>query len=170
MNHFFDMDGTLAEYSYDAYAPKDGKPWYQKLLGTHYFRHLKPYYVMLDKVNALLKADSERVFILTSVEVPELDFFYEMVADKAVWVNNYLEKLKPDHFLVIKSRRPTSGKKTKSMLAAEVLGRSLTSRDYLYDDFNLNLEEWRSAGGTPIKVLNGINSWRDDMECIKAYL
>lgn len=36
----------------------------------------------------------------------------------------------------------------------------------LLDDWNVNLEEWKAAGGIPVKILNGINSPRDDIRCI----
>jgi hypothetical protein len=38
----------------------------------------------------------------------------------------------------------------------------------LIDDYNKNLDEWKAAGGIPIKFLNGINSPRKDMLCVRA--
>lgn len=34
---------------------------------------------------------------------------------------------------------------------------------FLLDDYNKNLEDWKKAGGIPVKILNGINSFRFDM-------
>ena len=164
-NYFFDMDGTLAHYDRWVYEP-DGQPWYEKIRGTHYYRSLLPHMRMVDLVNGLLQEHPEQVYILTSVDVPP-EIFYEHTADKIHWVNRYLTGLLPEHFLVVHSRRPAQGKKNKSDVAKEQLQRPLAQTDYLYDDFNPNLEDWRTYGGTPIKVLNGINHDRPDMQSIK---
>ena len=162
--YFFDMDGTLAHYDRWVYEP-DGQPWYEKIRGTHYFRHLLPHMQMVDLVNRKLQECPGRVYILTSVDVPQ-EIFYEHTADKIHWVNTHLSGLLPEHFLVVHSRRPGKGKQTKSDVAIGTLQRPLSQTDYLYDDFNPNLENWKVYRGTPIKVLNGINHDRPDMETI----
>ena len=163
MKHFFDMDGTLAVYDWWVYKPDGDAPWYEKIRGTHYYRHCKSHPKMVDFVNGLLWDCPEDVYILTSAGVPEEDY-YEHVADKIIWIQKHVKGLLPEHFLVANSRRPEIGKQTKSMVAKRILGRPLTETDRLYDDFNPNLEEWRDAGGHPVKILNGINHFRPDVE------
>lgn len=162
--YFFDMDGTLAVYEREAYEPFGNHPWYEKLRGTHYYRTLAPHTDMVNLVKRHLRKHPDRVWILTSIDhIPNMDF-YEHAADKVMWVQQYLPCLLPDHFLVVRSRHP-EGKETKSKVAVRALGRPLLETDHLYDDYNPNLEEWRAAGGRPIKVINGINHARLDMGC-----
>lgn len=37
---------------------------------------------------------------------------------------------------------------------------------YLIDDYNKNLDDWKRAGGIPIKILNNINSPRKDIPSV----
>lgn len=165
MNYFFDMDGTLAVYHWWVYTTPGGEPWWKKIAGTHYYANLPPHQKMLEFVKDQLREDPESVYLLTSVGVMEEAAYYEHVLDKSKWVMSYLPELLPDHFLVVKPRNPEEGTMSKVHKAEEVLHRSLCDTDYLYDDFNPNLEEWKTGGGTPVKVLNGINHARKDMKC-----
>lgn len=165
-NYFIDMDGTLTVYDRWVYETDGHTPWYQNIQNTHYFRTLPPQDKMLKLTKDLLTSHPEQVYILTSVGILEEAPYYEVIMDKIGWVREYLPALLPDHFLVVRSRIPVPNKMTKSILAAKTLNRPIGKQDILYDDFNLNLEEWESAGGTVIKVLNGLNHYRDDMECL----
>lgn len=163
--YFFDMDGTLAVYEREAYEPFGNHPWYEKLRGTHYYRDLPAHLDMVRLVSRHLSRHPERVWILTSIDhIPSMDF-YQHAADKICWIQTYLPDLLPDHFLIVRSRKP-EGIQTKSLVAEKALGRPLCPGDHLYDDYNSNLEDWRSSGGRPIKVINGINSVRPDMVCL----
>lgn len=166
MNHFFDMDGTLVVYEPWVYETDGTYPWYAKIRGTHYYQKAQPYHSMVCQVRGMLQSDPESIYVITSMDVPEEAFFYECVSDKIRWVQEHLPELRPDHFLVMRGRSPKNAKETKSTLAAKLLGRPLQAEDTLYDDFNPNLNDWRDAGGTPIKVLNGINSPRKDMKSL----
>lgn len=166
MNHFFDMDGTLAVYEPWVYETDGTYPWYAKIRGIHYYQKVKPYESMVRQVRGMLQSDPKSVYVITSVGIPEEAFRYECISDKIRWMLEYLPELKADHFMVMRDRSPKGIKETKSTLAAKLLGRPLQEDDILYDDFNLNLEDWRNHGGTPVKVLNGINSPRKDMKSL----
>lgn len=166
MNHFFDMDGTMAVYERWVYETDGTYPWYAKIRNTHYYQTVKPYDSIVRQVRGMLQSDPGSVYVITSVGVPEEAFFYECVSDKIRWVQSHLPELPPDHFFVMRGRSPKGAKETKSTIAAKLLGRPLNKQDILYDDFNPNLNDWRDAGGTPIKVLNGINSPRKDMKSL----
>ena len=99
MKHFFDMDGTLAVYDWWVYKPDGDAPWYEKIRGTHYYRHCKSHPKMVDFVNGLLRDCPEDVYILTSAGVPEEDY-YEHVADKIIWIQKHVKGLLPEHFPV----------------------------------------------------------------------
>lgn len=167
MNHFFDMDGTLTVYERWVYETDGSTPWYEKIRGMHYYRNCVPYPKMLNYIRTLLTRDRDSVYIITCVGIPDEGAYYEQVVDKILWIQEYLPELNPSHFLVLRSQIPIPNQMTKSMLAEKALGHTLTKQDFLYDDFNPNLNEWRDAGGAPIKVLNGINSRRKDMQCIE---
>lgn len=160
------MDGTLAVYEQFRYGPKE--PWYINLRGTNYFAQCQPYLNMIDLVNDLL-ADKENVYVLTSIpgiSKEHMKDFYTIAGDKTKWINRLTPTLPKDRFLVCGA--PSTGPQTKAEVAIEELGRPLSSIDVLIDDFNENLIPWKEAGGTAIKVLNGLNSERKDMVCISV--
>lgn len=163
-NYFFDMDGTLALYHRWVYTSTKEEPWWAKIAGTHYYATLPPHTKMVEFVRQRLQEHPQSVYILTSIGVTEAAAYYEHTADKICWVQEHLPELLPDHFLVVAAKRPEQGQVTKSMVAEQTLGRPLCLDDLLYDDFNPNLQEWKQAGGTPIKVLNGINHKCPDMD------
>ena len=144
------------------------KPWYDKIRGTHYFQGLPVQERIAGLARDLMgRHGRERVWVITSVSLPE-EVYYEHVSDKIRAIQAALPELMPSHFFVTRGRTPQDCPLTKSQTAEKALGRRLTPKDVLYDDFNPNLEEWQEAGGTPIKVLNGINTYRSDMRSIRA--
>ena len=166
-NHFFDMDGTLAVYEWWVYTTDGTYPWYDNIRGTHYYRTAKPQEKVIAFLESLLNACPGHVYILTSMDVPE-DVYYTCVADKIMWVRNHIPEFPGKNFHVVKSRHPIDGQMTKAQKAEELLERPLLRTDILYDDFNGNLESWKDAGGTPVKVLNGLNHKRADMKYLDA--
>lgn len=165
--HFFDMDGTLGEYEWWVYQTDGTYPWYENIRGLQYYRTVKPRPKAIAFAEEIASINPGRTYILTSVGIPEEEMYYGCIADKIVWAQRETPFIPADRFHVVRARRPGMGYPSKSVYAAELLGRPLTRTDYLYDDFNLNLEDWRDAGGTPVKILNGLNHARDDMRCIK---
>ncbi len=168
MTHFFDMDGTLAVYEPEIFQTQ---PWYENL-PPHYFANLPPISSAVNYILSLLEMDRRSIYVCTTVAILDNDkAFYEITTDKIRWIQMHLKgRLLADHFLVARLPRgdnlTQAGSYTKSAVAMARLERPLQETDYLYDDFNPNLNDWRDHGGTPIKVLNGINSYRDDMNCI----
>ena len=166
MNHFFDMDGTLAVYEKEIYLP-GSVPWYEALRNTHYFRNLAELQEATALFCRLLMEDPSSVYVITDVSIPDEAIYYEMAADKIMWINERFKTFNPEHFIIINC---LNGKEkiTKAEAAAKLLSRPLTKDDILYDDYNGNLDSWRMSGGTPVKVLNGLGSPREDIKCINV--
>lgn len=165
MNYFFDMDGTLALYEREAYVA--GVKWYEDLRQEHYFRNLPELKGGVRLFKELLDKDTTSVYVITDVGIPDEDIYYEMAADKIMWINERFKNFRPENFMIINC---LNGKEkiTKAEGAEKLLSRPLNKDDILYDDYNKNLIIWQEAGGTPIKALNGLNTKRDDMGFVKV--
>lgn len=84
----------------------------------------------------------KEVIILTKVTTPEEAILKQEWATKYFPDNLLLTTYEPKYMVV----DPTNS--------------------ILISDYNKELEEWREHGGIPIKMVNNVNSPRDDMQCI----
>lgn len=166
MNYFFDMDGTLAVYEREAYV--SGPFWYEDLRNIHYFRGLPEIKRSVECFDRLLSYDPSSVYVITDVSVPDEAIYYEMATDKIMWLSERFKNFLPEHFFIINCLN-NKKKLTKAEAAQKMLSRPLCKDDILYDDYNGNLLAWKDAGGTPVKVLNGLNQSRDDMRCVTVW-
>lgn len=165
--YFFDMDGTLVVYEQHIFLCEN-KPWYTNIRGTNYFAKAKPYDNSLAFIKHLI-ANDEDVYLLTSLDITpkHMSDYEEHVTGKYNWTKQYLPELDASRLLICNPQ--IQGKFTKSIIAADILGRTLTKQDLLIDDYNPNLQDWLEAGGMPIKMINDVNSVRDDMTCLSIY-
>lgn len=151
MNIFFDMDGVLAIYDPKDYSGKYPK-WDQ--LGAHYFLDRKPDKRALKMLKLLDKYAHEtdgKVYVLSSVS-NLASHALEQGADKRAWLEKHAPFLDQFQIFITPSL-------PKWQVAKKIRGTSeLASSDILIDDYNKNLEEWREAGGTALKYMNGTNS------------
>lgn len=131
---FIDMDGTLAEWR----DIKSNSELYQK----GYYESLKPNNYLLEEVKNLIK-EGKDIYILSSF-LSDSDY---ALKEKNIWLNKYLPELPIQKRIFI----PYGDVKYK------YLPSKITSFDYLIDDHTKNLLDWKEAGGTGIKFLNGIN-------------
>lgn len=148
-NFFFDADGVLFKYDRDAYCGEH-PIWLRK--GNHYFRDLEPDRKMLKAVDLLsreIRYTGDSIYILTSL-VNNSMMFNEHFHDKIISFQKWYPYIDIDHILI------SSGPKREAV--EYITGNSITDRDILIDDYNKNLEEWRTNGGTSIKYCNGINN------------
>lgn len=145
---FFDMDGVLAKYDRAAYSVET-RPGVKLYMDEdmHYFRTCEPDPVGIGLLRSFLDA-GHRCYILTSVR-SEISWARN---DKAWWLARHMPWFDSAARLII-----CSGDKAQ-MAAARAKLAGLGRGNLLFDDFNPNLEDWRRAGGTPVKYLNGINT------------
>ncbi|MCM1295866.1 MAG: hypothetical protein NC311_10020 [Muribaculaceae bacterium] len=145
---FFDMDGVLAKYDWGAYLTET-RPGVKLYMdeSLHYFRSCEPDQTAINLLKAFLD-DGRRAYILTSVrqDLPWVRY------DKVWWLLKHVPWVDPSTRLIV-----TSGDKAQAA-AARAKTAGLNRNMLLFDDFNPNLDDWRRAGGTPVKYLNGVNT------------
>ena len=132
--YFIDIDGTLAVYISKEYA------WWE-IDGI--FRYLQPQANVVNAIRQLIQQGKE-VYIISAYHrhTPQVKI------DKIFWLQKYLPEIKLDHQIY------TFCGEDKTIY----IPNGVKVTDILLDDFNRNLENWRDAGGTSIKLLNGLNS------------
>lgn len=148
---FIDMDGVLARYERHAYDRNNGPAPNTALFehkASHYFRHCKPDEKAIALLNALTEYKNIRIYILSTVA----EHIPWAAQDKKQWLFQNCPKIDPDTQLII-----ASTDKAEIIKAMEKID-SLNSKMILIDDFNRNLQLWKSENGLAIKYLNGINS------------
>ena len=131
---FIDMDGTLAEWK----NIQSNNELYQK----GYYASLKPNNYILEETKKLIR-EGKDIYILSSF-LSDSDY---ALKEKNNWLNKYLPELPIEKRIFV----PYGDIKYK------YLPSKITSFDYLIDDHTKNLLDWKEAGGTGIKFLNGIN-------------
>ena len=142
---FVDMDGTLAQW-----MNVDQSEIYKK----GYFLNLPPHQEVVDAINRIKEDNFIEVYIL-SCYLTDSRFAYN---EKQKWVEKYLPGVQcifvPGGF-------------NKADAVENFTGKSVTESDILLDDYSKNLHEWKTAGGTAVKLLNGINhtkgTWKEEM-------
>ena len=132
---FVDMDGVLCEYRENATM--------DDLRQDGFFSSLRPVHGTVSAVRKLLSDGNVDVYILSSV-LPERET--EARREKNGWLDRYLPEIGEDRRIY-----PLCGTSK-----AECVG-TLSENDVLLDDYSVNLSEWVSAGGSGIKILNGMN-------------
>ena len=132
---FVDMDGTLAVWN---------NVYLEQLYEPGYFRNLPPLDRMIQKVTAFGHQGEAEVFIL-SAYLPDSPY---ALKEKQEWLDQYLPGVDAGHRLFL----PCGENKGHSVPGG------IHFTDFLLDDYTKNLQEWTAAGGTGIKLLNGINS------------
>ena len=131
---FIDMDGTLAEWK----DVKSNKELYVK----GYYEELKPNKYLLEETKKLIE-EGKDIFILSSF----LSDSKYALSEKNIWLDKHLPELPREKRIFV----PYGDLKYK------YLPSKITAFDYLIDDHTKNLLDWKEAGGTGIKFLNGMN-------------
>jgi len=137
---YLDMDGTLAEFK--RVSSED------ELYMAGFFQNLQPHTNVLDGVCDLKQRNSH-------IEIYTLSAFLSdskhALKEKNIWLDTYLPEIKKENRIFT----PCGTAKHNSV-------REIGKTDILLDDYNLNLEEWRKAGGTSIKLVNDMNDRGND--------
>lgn len=153
---WFDMDGVLAKYDYDIYAPADGSTPHYMVRQKHMYRNMEPNPAAMALFNHMYRKSKQHkeYYVRTLTGIPVGLLQAEHTIDKYFWIAGRVKNFDQDDFFC------TSVEK-HSAVASDLW--KLTEHDILIDDYNPNLENWKKSGGTPIKYVNGINSPRNDM-------
>lgn len=132
---YVDMDGVLANF---AEQPK----YLERMFEKGFFKELSPYEKAVDAVNRLAASDDIEVYVLSACidgEPPHCQI------EKNEWIDRYLPNIDKEHRIFL----PMGENK------AELI--QPISTDILWDDYNVNLLQWREAGGVAVKCLNDMN-------------
>lgn len=155
---WFDKDGVLAQYDYSLYEAEYDSPAPWLVRNAHVFRNLEPYENMCEAVRKLyaetcnVKSDERRCNVRVLTAVSDSVTLSEHVMDGAAWCSEHVGIKHKDFYAcaVAKESIPV------------LLRDTLSVQDVLFDDYMPNLIKWREAGGTAVKVVNGINSVAKD--------
>lgn len=151
---WIDMDGTLCEWNPKATC--------RDLYQEGYFFHCIPHQNVIE---ALIKMKIERPGIEINIISAYLEDSKYALTEKRKW----LESTKLEPLITRKVFLPCGLSKVSFL--EKVRGSAITKDDILIDDYNVNLAEWKSAGGTAVKMLNGINGKLNDYrECDIPFL
>lgn len=133
---YVDMDGTLANFS-------EQPNYLERMFEKGFFEKLRPYKEAVKAVNVLAKDKTNyEVFVLSACVDGEPPY---CMKEKNKWIDKYLPNINEKHRIFI----PMGANKAKLIKP--------TSRDILYDDYNVNLIQWEEYGGIAVKCLNDVN-------------
>lgn len=145
---FVDMDGTLATWRSAAS--------YEDLFQKGYFRHLPPYQAVVEAVEKLVRAGIQTYILSAYLEESPY-----AAPEKIEWAKEFAPFIRPNDRLLV----PTGIKKADFVEQCVLEGERLNADCFLLDDYSANLHEWKEAGGTGIKLINGVNgnngTWKD---------
>lgn len=131
---YIDMDGTLCVY------PDKEAAWWEV---DGIFKFLAPQEKVIKAIKRLVE-NGQDVYILSAYNRN----FPNTKAEKDYWLDKYLPEIDETHRIYT-----LVGQKKTDYVPGGV---KIT--DVLLDDYNKNLEAWAAAGGTGIKLLNGLNN------------
>lgn len=135
---FVDMDGTLARFH-------DEAKYLERMYEPGFFVSLGPFENTVKTVREVKRIHPDwGIYILSAViygASPDCE------TQKQQWLDRHLPEIDGEHRLF-----PKIGADKSAFIPG-----GIRKNDVLIDDYNKNLEEWRSAGGVAIKFVNNIN-------------
>lgn len=133
------MDGTLCRF-HDTEHNYIERMWEQG-----FYLNLKPFEELVKAVSLCIRRNPDTDFyILSAVLETEPPFAAD---EKRKWLHKYLPQISDDKMIFI----PAGADKAQFI-------DQIDESCYLIDDYNKNLREWQSSGGTAIKFINDINN------------
>lgn len=153
---WFDMDGVTTTYTDADFHGGKSATW----LKPGYFKKLTPCNEMCKLFRATIDIQKRNNSFINSTNIlttiqPEPEYYKDQYNSKLYWVTKYLIpriKNAEQYFHITTAGTP------KPEIAEKILGRKLTKKDILIDDYNKNIKIWEEAGGTGIKYLNTLNT------------
>lgn len=139
---FVDMDGTIVKWQTAASM--------DDLMKEGFFISGVPHNSVIEAVTEL-RNDAD-VAVL-SAYLAESPFAKN---EKNEWLDIYADGMADSRFFV-PTYNKVAPKDVKIVFVEQALGRPLRKTDILLDDYSVNLHAWEKAGGTAVKVRNGVN-------------
>ena len=136
---FIDMDGTITEWK-PGTLEEVSRPRYSSELAVN-----GTAIEALSLIHKESKNCAFDIYILSAV-IPDTT----AIDDKNEWLDKFCPYIQRDHRLFV----PYGANKANFVMNA--LHTNL-AECYLLDDYSINLNQWREAGGHPIKMFNRIN-------------
>lgn len=154
LQFYFDMDGVLAIFQDCRHLPLERKPFMKE--GSHYFLHRMPDYKALEIFQTLygpaVPGASAKILTRLLDEddhiTPELR--REWWTDKRAWVLANTTGVDTSKCFIASG--PDKGR------ILDHVPLRLRKYHVLVDDYNPNLRNWQSAGGTAVKYINDLNT------------
>lgn len=135
---YVDMDGTLCRF-HDA-----DHRYIEAMWQRGFYESLQPFEEFLQGLSVCIDRNPETEFyILSAVLETEPPFIAQ---EKREWLHRHLPQLPDDHMLFVPAGEDKS---------AYIGG--ITADCTLIDDYNKNLNEWRTADGNAVKFVNDVN-------------
>ena len=146
-NIVLDMDGTLADFN--------GGGGLDKMHNKGFFQNLTPYPRAQRQVKKWQDLGHE-IYILSAC----IDSDY-CIAEKLIWINKHYPFIKKQNILLV----PVGTNKAEYF--ENFKGSRLNSRDLLFDDYKINLQDWNLYGGTAVKCGKTFKKYRKFVQVIK---
>lgn len=135
---FVDMDGTLARFH-------DEVSYLERMYEEGFFKNLKPFEDAVNGVRELIKNHKDiEVFVLSAAVDGEPPYCR---VEKNAWIDEHLPEIDSEHRIFTVVGEPK----------AKYIKNGISKDDFLWDDYNVGLEQWEKDGGTSVKCWNNIN-------------
>ena len=135
---YFDMDGVVAIFNKN--APME------EVFAPGYFAKLDPIKGGVELAKILAKDERFDVNICSKSS-------YQAIKEKRCWLMRFLPEIDDEHIFFV----PLEANKSDYIIDQ--------TNAIIFDDYNVNLAEWK---GIPFKFLNGINSYNSEYTCIDS--
>lgn len=154
---FFDLDNTLAKFSENREHERFIVA--EKMWEKGFFRNLQPFPNIRFVIEELQK-DHEVYILSACIDSPHVH------KEKIEWVHEYLPSIADSEIILIPCNQ------SKADHAKKFLGEShLNPRHWLVDDYELNLDDWASNGGSTVKRIRHAKDFTRSYEyCIADLL
>lgn len=144
---FVDMDGTLTRF-YDDILDQQGNFRIERMYEPGYFQNLRPFENMVEGLRIFQQRYQQvDVYILTAVPSGDKN----ITEQKDRWLDVFLPEIDSEHRIFCDMGI------SKAEGAKGIIGEALSKKDWLIDDYNKNLHEWREGNGSSIKCINNVN-------------
>lgn len=135
---FIDMDGTLAKWQ--------PEKTYNELKEKGYFATLPPMENMVEAINSMLSEKQNIEYYILSATLNK-----SCKKDKLRWLKENVPNMLKKNCIFVPNGE------NKAAFVSQKFNMPINKNWILIDDFSKNLHRWEAAGGTGIKILNGIN-------------
>ena len=136
---FIDMDGTLAKWQ--------PEKTYDEIKEKGYFATLPPMDNMVKAINFMLSEKNNVEYYILSAVLNE-----SCEKDKLRWLKENVPNMPKKNCIFVPNGE------NKALFVSKKFNMPINKNWILIDDFSTNLHRWKAAGGTGIKILNGINA------------